>query len=92
MSKNLWKIWTSNIFFFHCNDHCNDFTYDTTYRAWEEDAVLEMTEEVGNEEAAQHQAHREQGSVGVSIDPMAICVFGIRSGIRVVGNRGIRVV
>lgn len=34
-----------------------------TYRAWEEDAILEMTEEVGNEEAAQHQAHRQQGSV-----------------------------
>lgn len=49
-------------------NHCIDFTYDTklmvTYRAWEEDAILELTEEVGNEEAAQHQAHREQGSVG----------------------------
>lgn len=28
-------------------------------------AILKLTEEVCNEEAAKHQAHREQGSVGV---------------------------
>lgn len=44
-----------------------------TYRAWEEDAILELTEEVGNEEAPQHQAHRKQGSVGVGIRVLDAC-------------------
>lgn len=36
-----------------------------SYRAWKVVAILELTEEVCNEEAAKHQAHRQQGSVRV---------------------------
>lgn len=36
-----------------------------SYRAGKVLAVLELTEEVSNEEAAKHEAHAEQGSVGV---------------------------
>lgn len=36
-----------------------------SYWAGEEMTILELTEEVCNEEAAKHQAHRQQGSVGV---------------------------
>lgn len=38
---------------------------EITYGAWEVDAILELTEKVGDEEAAKHQAHGEQGGVGV---------------------------
>lgn len=34
-----------------------------TYWTRKEDAVLELAEKVGDEETAQHQAHREQCSV-----------------------------
>lgn len=40
-------------------------TDSQSYRAWKEVTILELTEEVCDEETAKHQAHGQQGGVGV---------------------------
>jgi len=35
------------------------------HRAWEEVAIFELAQEVGDEEAAEHKAHGQQRRVGV---------------------------
>ena len=47
---NLWYMWNP--------EGCS-------YRAWEVVAILELTQEEGDEEASEHEAHGQQSRIGV---------------------------